>query len=658
MTAAAAGLTTLLDAALLQRKWNYFSGGFLAVDHIETGTQALVFLIGSLLADASVLSVAITIVLWLAVALRLTPRYAVTVTMVASIVPVIAVDFINYQLMSFLGESFDLQLMFDLSGRNIWESVAVSSAHLSTLGWAAALASPVLMWAIWVAVGKVSDKIWSKTIGFVNPQGRKTLIAGTVLLVVAGTFLVYARSSSDAVDNGLKRKPTVAAISLAISWLSDVDGDGAGILGRFPDTAPFDGTIHPFALDIPGNGIDEDGVGGDLPTAPDLFPEPDSPAVWVRRPNVVFIMLESVRADAVGSQVNGRPVTPVLDALSRSGIAATSAFSHNGFTVQSRLHTFSGSLLGAVGSTLIDDFKANGYEVAYFSAQDESFGSEEGDIGVSRADVFYDARQDVRRRFSRAVTPGSLAVPYDVVLERIEHFLSRRSPEKPLFLYVNFQDTHFPYHHPGIRSILDTPIVAQGAIAPIRANSVRRMYANTLANVDRAVGLLVENATVNLGAPPAVVVLSDHGESLCDEDALGHGYVLNDAQTRIPLIVSRLPVSLVEPLGQSEIRWLINDALSKPLNGTHGDAPRLTTQSSREVFQYLGIISGPAQIGFRSMDGRIVYDFRSGRARVASGPWLRPAELSTPDSRRFHSLVQTWERMMWARRRLAQSPKQ
>jgi hypothetical protein len=31
---------TLLDAALLQRKWNYFTGGFLSVDYVQSLSQA------------------------------------------------------------------------------------------------------------------------------------------------------------------------------------------------------------------------------------------------------------------------------------------------------------------------------------------------------------------------------------------------------------------------------------------------------------------------------------------------------------------------------------------------------------------------------------------------------------------------------------------
>ena len=83
---------------------------------------------------------------------------------------------------------------------------------------------------------------------------------------IGGTAVVTAqRIASDVLDNGLKRKPTARALGILVDVVSDVDRDGFGILGRFRDPDPFDSRVYPFAADIPGDGIDQDGVGGDLP---------------------------------------------------------------------------------------------------------------------------------------------------------------------------------------------------------------------------------------------------------------------------------------------------------------------------------------------------------------------------------------------------------
>ena len=46
--------------------------------------------------------------------------------------------------------------------------------------------------------------------------------------------------------------------------LTDFDRDGYSGFSAQRDGAPFDPARHPLALDIPGNGVDEDGFGGDF----------------------------------------------------------------------------------------------------------------------------------------------------------------------------------------------------------------------------------------------------------------------------------------------------------------------------------------------------------------------------------------------------------
>ena len=291
----------------------------------------------------------------------------------------------------------------------------------------------------------------------------------------------------------------------------------------------------------------------------------------------------------------------------------------------------------------VDDFKRNGYETAYFSGQDESFGGPDQAIGFERADVAYDARADRGRRYTTFTAPGSLAVPFNVLTERVAAFLKTRRADRPLFLYVNFHDTHFPYTHRTTRPLLTGVSLAQYDIRPDRADALRAMYLNTAANVDRAVGDVLDRARRTLGGEPAAIVLADHGESLFDEGFLGHGYALNDAQTRIPFVVANLPVALTEPFGQADLRDAVATALSE--SPSHG-VPQIRTDSSQSVFQYLGTVDRPAQIAFVNMKGRTIYDFRSRRVRVGDDPWRHPEDLEPSELRAFRRLVHTWERMV------------
>ena len=243
--------------------------------------------------------------------------------------------------------------------------------------------------------------------------------------------------------------------------------------------------------------------------------------------------------------------------------------------------------------------------------------------------------------------PEAWPCPTRYSAERVAAFLKRRSRSKPLFLYVNFHDTHFPYHHEDIEPLLNrSPLAQSQIIAPVARAALRATYLNTAANVDRAIGQVLETLRGHLGQEPGVVVLADHGESLFDEGFLGHGYALNDAQTRIPFIVHNLPLHLEEPIGQSDLRDAIRAAMSRPADDS---TPRLSRSGSRQIFQYLGNLARPAQIALTGTGSQIAYDFRDGRVRVDRAVWEDHERLSRADAERWRTLVSTWEAMLIAR---------
>ena len=114
----------------------------------------------------------------------------------------------------------------------------------------------------------------------------------------------------------------------------------------------------------------------------------------------------------------------------------------------------------------------------------------------------------------------------------------------------------------------------------------------------------------------------------------------------LPLIVSGLPLTIQEPFGQSDLRRLIDAAMSADAGRS---APAVHADPQKRVFQYLGNLASPAQIGFVTVHGRIVYDLRSRRARIGDGAWMREADLAADDRALVLDLIQTWERMMLAR---------
>jgi hypothetical protein len=650
LTLGVAAAATVLDAGLLQRRHSLFTGGFLSVDHLKGPGEIAVFLAGSIAADAALGGVLAAVGLWLSARCALGAAARRTLTVLVALGPIAVADAVSFRILSYLGSAFDFGLMFDLVGRRPAEILAVAGGHIwravALLGGVAVVAGL----AIWLLNRRWPRGTWSSAD---RRPGWRTAVGLPLAVALLGLATTTAlRLERESFDNGLRRKPSGRALGTVIAALSDFDRDGWGLLTRPADSAPFDARVHPYAVDWPGNGVDENGVGGDLPAGLPPYDEDRSAvATWPARPDIVFVFLETFRADAVGRIVDGRAVTPVIDAIAARGVSIAHAYSHNGYTVQSRFHTLTGSLASLRGGTsLIDDFNANGYETAYFSGQDESFGGGLLPTGYERARVFYDARQDRARRYTTFGTAGSLAVPAAVVLERIGAFLDQRDRTRPLFLYVNFHDTHFPYHHGGMAALIGRTVVARDDIAPGRRDDLQRMYWNAAANVDHAIGELVARVARTTGREPAVIVTADHGESLFDEGFLGHGYALNDVQTRVPLVAANLALELREPWGHADLRDDLRAALSRE---DGAQRPSVRREAGGRVFQYLGSLERPAQIGFVTTSGRTIYDFRADRFLGPDGAWTAPAQLVGPARAAFLELLHYWERMMVAQARAA-----
>jgi len=625
-----------IDAVVLGLTTGYFGGGYNS-PRLSAWSDRLVFAAGGAVLDAFLLAASFALAFLLARALRLSelPR-TVFAAGIALLVPATA-DIVSHQLHRVFGKVIGLDLLIGLAGGRVSEAVlsAASEAPAALLGLVAAAAAVFLC----VALARGLERRLAPAV-LASPSLARicALAAGTAL---AGAGVLHAAGAHWPVAAyGLDRKPAGMALRTLVRQATDWDRDGFGWLSRPPDPAPFDGARHPHALEIPGNGVDENGVGGDRPPGePASLAASGAPVALPpgSRRSFLLIFLESFRGDVIGRRFGSREVTPTLNGLAAAGAASEQAYAHSPSTWISRAELFQGRVKPLAGApSLIDDFHSRGYRVAYVSGQDDTHGGDDW-IGFDRADFFVDARANPERKTSRTALTVSLQVSWRLILEQVQTYLeSTRHDERPVFLYVNFVDTHFPYHHDDLRPLLGVDPVGRTEIRPWNAARVFDTYLQSAANVDAAISELLRIWHGHVG-DSAVLVTADHGQAFYEDGMLGHGQSVADNQSRVPLIVAGMGGPWPEPIGMADLRRLILAGLA----AGRGDVARFARDPDRTLFQFTGPLERPKEIALRGSSGLTVVDLPARRARRVGPDGVEaPLPVASDDAR---AVIWTWE---------------
>ncbi|MEO8505342.1 MAG: sulfatase [Acidobacteriota bacterium] len=264
-------------------------------------------------------------------------------------------------------------------------------------------------------------------------------------------------------------------------------------------------------------------------------------------PDIVLIVIDTLRRDHLASYGYGRQTTPGIDRLVREGVAfdAVSPTSWTKPAVTSiltglhplRHQTFDRTDKLPTGIvTLAERLRAIGYSTQAVSAN----GWVSGAWGLDRGFQQFTELEDVEGvppdafRVNRAVVPQLGTMPH------------------PFFLYVQYVDPHAPYSPrrrwdgeplPGAGtpqatlSVLDLDATHEYPRAPEFVDRARDLYDGELRQVDDGLEeLLGELERRNLLANAVLVVTADHGEELGDHGRMSHGQSLYREVTDVPLV--------------------------------------------------------------------------------------------------------------------------
>ena len=244
------------------------------------------------------------------------------------------------------------------------------------------------------------------------------------------------------------------------------------------------------------------------------------------RPSIVLITLDTTRADHVGRIVDGKPLTPNLDALARAGTRYTRALSPAPLTLPAHCSLMTGldppahgvrdngaSALPSDLPTLAAVLAEAGYTTGAFVSSlvlDRRF-------GLDRGFSVYDDAMIAERTGEQGYPERAAAAVSDAALA----WSSTLPRGRPWFLWVHYYDPHAPYEPPG----------------DWKGAPVARRYAAEVAYVDREVGRLLAGLPVPAGGR-IVAVVGDHGEMLGEHGEKEHGLFLYRSALDVPLILS------------------------------------------------------------------------------------------------------------------------
>jgi arylsulfatase A-like enzyme len=309
-----------------------------------------------------------------------------------------------------------------------------------------------------------------------------------------------------------------------------------------------------------------------------------------RRPDILFVILDTLRADHVSSYGYPRPTTPQLDAVAVAGALFEDVTAPGPWTWPSHASIFTGEppwvhgahsapdletenqvkdadSVDALGirvtamredlPTLAERLEASSYYSAVVATNDwlaESLGLTRG---FSRVQIF--------DRDSGVI---------DAARDQIDH-----PPDRPLFLFVNLLSAHIPYREgPGIWSLGDLAffnpstapewarpylrvkkrpfgidmnamgadgeevgieryLAGELAIPENGLQNLRDLYDASVRAADFSLGRILEAWTARF-PEGIVIVASDHGEAFGEHQLLEHRHAVYPEEVSVPLVIA------------------------------------------------------------------------------------------------------------------------
>jgi choline-sulfatase len=365
--------------------------------------------------------------------------------------------------------------------------------------------------------------------------------------VVVTAHEAHALNDDAAVARAIERHAPLGHSALGVvRKATDHDRDGSSALFGGGDCNDRDPRISPLAIDIAGNGVDEDCSGADMPLPTPVATSaatsgsagvPARPAALERDFNLILLTVDTLRAGECGFLGYEKPTTPNLDALAAESVVFDRAYAMASYTGKA----LAPMLIGRYPSeTLRDGGHFNTYAGGNTFLAERLQGAGLRTMGAA-SHWYFKERFGVTQGFdvfdlSAVPTSGQTDTDSTTTSRQLtdsgERLLEGNAGSGRFFLWVHYFDPHLQYvAHDGAPDFTD-PAHPQGW-------RMHAAYDGEVWFTDQQIGRLLDYARSQpWWKDTVIVVTSDHGEALAEHGInFQHGWEIWEPLMRIPLIV-------------------------------------------------------------------------------------------------------------------------